>query len=413
IQNNFFSSFWGIYWEKVVFIPLILKNILHVLLKYIFTKSKNLYIVMNHNLFWQLPIMKNFILFLITITIISATSSSCKKTDVPATVTPPTPPAPINAVIAPPPAFGFYVVGYFPSYRNVDSVPAVKFKMCSVINYAFANIDSMGNLIVSNGTHLAAVRDKAKLNSAKVFLSISGLAGNFKIAAATSNGRTTIVINAMNLLRTYNLDGLDIDWEFPRTDDGTNITYTAFMKQLSDSCHRGSKYYLTAAITAGKFAGAVRDAISSELWTGNYVDWFNIMSYDDFSTTVPYKQHTDYALATTSMNYWVTTRGMPAAKAVLGIAGYGRASGITQTGTTLSFANIILQGGNPQSDSAVVTQGSFVNYKIYYNGLATVKKKAILAKQSGNGIMLWEKSQDAHNNNSMLKAVCDTIGRVY
>jgi chitinase len=61
----------------------------------------------------------------------------------------------------------------------------------------------------------------------------------------------------------------------------------------------------------------------------------------------------------------------------------------------------------------VVSNGSFINYTIYYNGIATVKKKAMLAKQSANGIMLWEKSQDAHDNNSLLKAVCDTVGRAY
>jgi chitinase len=74
---------------------------------------------------------------------------------------------------------------------------------------------------------------------------------------------------------------------------------------------------------------------------------------------------------------------------------------------------VATQGANPQSDSAVVSSGAFLNYKIYYNGIATVKKKAMLAKQQGNGIMIWEKSQDAHDNNSLLKAVCDTIGRPY
>lgn len=239
------------------------------------------------------------------------------------------------------------------------------------------------------------------------------MATDFKTMAATNTGRTSFIIEIMNLVRTYGLDGVDMDWEFPRTDDGTDLTYTALMKQLSDSCHTGSKYYLTAAITAGKYSGAVRDAIKSELWLGNYVDWFNIMSYDDFSTTVPYRQHCDYNLATTSINYWITTRGLPASKAVLGIAGYGRPSGITQTNTVLSFNEILLRGGNPQSDSAVVTNGGFSNYTIYYNGLFTVKKKAMLAKQTANGIMLWEKSHDAHDNNSLLKAVCDTVGRVY
>jgi chitinase len=331
---------------------------------------------------------------------------SCKKSadDVP---------PPVNTVIAPPPPFGFYLVGYFPSYRTVSSVPDVKFKMCNVINYAFATVNNAGTLTIPSSSHLLEVKTKAKANGAKIFLSVAGLAADFKTLAATAPGRTSFVTQAMNLVRTYGFDGLDIDWEFPRTDDGTDITFTQLMKQLSDSCHTASKYYLTAAITAGKYSGAIRDAIKSELWQGNYVDWFNIMAYDDFNTTVPYKHHCDYTLATVCLNYWLGSRGMPASKAVLGIAGYGRASGITQTGTTLSYDQILTQGGNPQSDSAIVSQGAFTNYTIYYNGMATVKKKAMLAKQTANGIMLWEKSQDNHGANSLLKAVCDTIGRVY
>jgi GH18 family chitinase len=327
--------------------------------------------------------------------------------------TPIPPPNTGNTVIAPPPPFGFYVVGYFPSYRSVASVPDVKFRMCNVINYAFATVNSSGNAVLGNSSHLLEVKTKAKTNGAKVFLSISGVAADFKNMSASVGARTSFINQVMNMVRTYGLDGVDVDWEFPRTDDGTDITYTALMKQFSDSCHMGSKYYLTAAITAGKYAGAIRDAIKSELWQGNYVDWFNIMSYDDFSTTLPYKQHCDYALATTSINYWINTRGLPATKAVLGIAGYGRPSGITQSGTVLSYNDILLQGANPQSDSAIVTAGGFTNYTIYYNGLATVKKKAMLAKQSANGIMIWEKSHDAHDNNSLLKAVCDTVGRSY
>jgi chitinase len=340
-------------------------------------------------------------------------ANSCKKsTD--AIVSSPTPPVITPVTIAPPPAFGFYVVGYFPSYRVVADVPDVKFRMCNVINYAFATITNTGNLTLGSAAHLTSLKTKAKANGAKVFISVSGLEADFKTMAAVPTGRTSFINQIMNLVRTYGLDGVDMDWEFPRTTDGTDITYTALMKQLSDSCHTGSKYYLTAAITAGKYAGAVRDGISSELWVGNYVDWFNIMSYDDFSTTVPYQHHTNLALSNVSMNYWVGTRSMPASKAVLGIAGYGRASGITQTGTILSFSSIVaLQASNAFTDSAIVSNGAFLNYSIYYNGIPTVKKKAMLAKQMGNGIMIWEKSQDAHDNNSLLKAVCDTIGRTY
>jgi chitinase len=320
-----------------------------------------------------------------------------------------------RAVIQPPPVFGFYVVGYFPSYRNLSDVPDVKFRMCNVINYAFFGVNTSNELTVNNSALASQVIAKAKANNAKTFLSINDGSGdgktNFKNMAVTADGRNHFIKDVMSKVRQYGFDGVDVDWEYPTTSDGTDITFTALMKELSDSLHRDAKYYLTTAITPGKYAGGTRDAIKTELFS--YVDWFNIMAYDDFSTTVPYKQHSDYTLATTSLNYWITTRGMPKTKAVLGFPAYGRPSGITQSGTVLTYKDILSRGGSSQSDSAIVTNGGFTNYTIYYNGQSTVKKKAILAQQNANGVMMWEKWQDATDANSLLKAVCDTIGRSY
>jgi GH18 family chitinase len=347
-------------------------------------------------------------LFLIGMIVLIA---ACNKKDQTAT-TIVQPPA-VGQTISPPTGFGFYVVGYFPSYRDPAAISDQKFRMCNVVNYAFANITATGGLIVANPTVLSAVTTKAKANNSKVFISISGIAADFKSMAVTATGRNAFVKNIMQVVRLYGMDGVDVDWEFPRTDDGTDITYTAFMKELSDSCHTGAKYYLSAAITAGKYSGAVRDAINSSLWINNSVDFFNIMAYDDFNTSVLYKHHSDLALAQTCLNYWVNTRGMPAAKAVLGIPAYGRPSGITQTGTVLTYNTITSGSGSAMLDSAVVSAGGFTNYTIYYNGLPTVKLKAKLAQSMGNGIMMWEKGQDRNDGLSLLKAVCDTIGRVY
>lgn len=338
--------------------------------------------------------------------------TSCSKKD--NSSNPPLPPPP-PVVIQPPPPFGYYVVGYFPSYRDPADVPDIKFRMCSVVNYAFFGVDATGMLTVNNPTTLAAVIAKARANNAKVFVSINDGSGddktNFKNMAATSAGRNNFIKDIMTKVRQYAFDGVDVDWEYPTTTDGTDATFTSLMKELSDSLHRDAKYYLTAAITAGKYAGSIRDAIRNELF--GYVDWFNIMGYDDFNTTVPYKHHSDYTLAVTCLNYWLTTRGMPPAKCVLGLPAYGRPSGITQSGTVLTYKTILALGGNPLLDSAIVTAGGFTNYTIYYNGQYTVKRKAILAKQTANGIMMWEKWQDAIDGNSLLKSACDTVGRPY
>ena len=216
----------------------------------------------------------------------------------------------------------------------------------------------------------------------------------------------------MDLLRTYKLDGIDIDWEYPSTTDGTDISFTGLMKELSDSCHTDGKYYLSAAITPGKYPGGTRDAVKTVVF--NYVDWFNVMAYDDFNTAVPFRHHTDLSLAETAFNYWITNRGMPAAKFILGFAGYGRPSGMPQENAVLSYNNILQKGGSPLSDSAVVTVPDHPSpYTIYYNGQPTVKKKAIRAKERANGIMLWELSQDTNDATSLLKAACDTLGRQY
>lgn len=322
-----------------------------------------------------------------------------------------------STVIQAPAPFGYYVVGYFPSYRNLSEVPDVKFRMTNCVVYAFYAVNGSGTLSAptSPTATLTAVRDKARLNNSKVFVGINDGSGdgktNFKNMAATATGRNNFVKDVMNVVRANNLDGVDMDWEFPTTTDGTDATFTLLMKELSDSLHRDGRYYLSAAITAGKYAGGIRDAIRNEIFP--YVDLFNIMAYDDFNTTVPYKHHSDYTLATVCLNYWLNTRSMPAAKAVLGLPAYGRPSGITQTGTVLTYKTILSQGGNPQYDSAVVTAGGFTNYTIYYNGQYTVKRKAKLAKDIANGVMLWEKWQDAIDNNSLLKAACDTVGRTY
>ncbi len=318
----------------------------------------------------------------------------------------------IAITIQPPVAFGFYVVGYFPNYRNLSEVPDVKFRMCNVVNYAFFSVNAGGTLDVNNAALVPQVIQKAKTNGAKILVSLNEVAnGNFKNAASTAGTRNALIKDIMNKVRQYGFDGVDVDWEFPRTDDGTHITYAALMKELSDSLHRDAKYYLSAAITAGKYSGVIRDAIQTEVFA--YADWFNIMSYDDFDATVPFRHHSPYALSVTSLNYWLTTRGMPASKCVLGFPAYGRASGIIQTGTTMSYRTILTQGGSSQSDSALVSQGNFVNYKIYYNGQPTAKLKTMLAKQRANGVMMWELWHDAPDDNSLLKAACDTIGRRY
>ncbi len=315
-------------------------------------------------------------------------------------------------VIKPPTPLGFMVIGYFPSYRTVAEYPDRMFKMCSVINYAFANVTSSNTVTISDVTKMDSVYKKGKTNGAKIFLSIAGASSVFAGMSSTVAGRGTFVRDVMQKVRQYKLDGIDIDWEYPRTTDGTDETFRLLMKELSDSLHVDGKYYLSAAITPGLYAGSIRDGIKNEIFS--YADFLNVMIYDDFTTdpSQPYRQHSPYSMVVTCYNYW-TSRGLPKEKLNIGIPIYGRPSGMTQTNTVLSYKTILNQGGDPNSDSALVSAGGFSNYKIYYNGRSMVKKKAAYAKDFAGGIMFWEIGQDANDDRSLTKAACDTIGRSY
>lgn len=334
------------------------------------------------------------------------TLNACKKEK-----TPEPTPSPVN--IHPPAPLGFVVVGYSPYYRDANTYPDKMFRICNVINYAFANITSSYGVTIRSTGQFNVVYQKAKANGAKVFLSIGETTSLFKDMSSTPERRLTFINDVMMKVRQYKLDGIDIDWEYPRSSDGTGDNYALLMKQLSDSLHVDGKYYLSAAITPGLYAGSVRDGIESKVF--GYVDFFNVMVYDDFTTNPNflYRQHSPYSMAEYCLDYWINGRGMPKEKCVLGIPAYGRPSGMTQSGTVLTYKSILEQGGSPLSDSAVVSAGGFTDYTIYYNGETTVKKKAVYAKGIAGGIMFWEMGQDATDDHSLIKAAADTLGISY
>lgn len=319
-------------------------------------------------------------------------------------------------LIKAPPALGFSMITYFPSYRTVAEYPDNMFAMCDIINYAFAAVNTNGTITISTPSKFDSVYQKGKANGAKIFISLSG-ATNFAAVCKTATGRNNLIKDIMKKARQYNLDGIDIDWEYPRTTDGTDITYAELMKELSDSLHVDGKYYLSTAITPGIYAGSVRDGLRTEVFA--YADFFNIMAYDDFTTDpkYPYKQHSSMSTATVSLNYWLNTRSMPREKCMLGIPAYGRNSGAAQISS--SYKTILTSGQQLgpaplyQSDSATMTKSDGSTFTTYYNGVLTVANKTTLAKTRGNGIFFWELGHDANNQFSLHKAAADAAGISY
>ncbi|WP_129716997.1 glycosyl hydrolase family 18 protein [Pedobacter sp. SYP-B3415] len=294
----------------------------------------------------------------------------------------------------------FKIVGYFPSYRDPAGVDPSKYKMVTHLFYAFLNPRADGSLApLSQPGRFNTVIQQAKARGVKTGISVSGDAAIFVSMAASATTRTAFVKNALAFVRSNELDGLDMDWEYPRQ-NVSDETYALLMKELSDSLHKHNKF-LSAAITPGVYAGTVRDGIRTEVFS--YADFFNIMIYDGAGWQGELN-HASYNMTVASLNYWLNTRGMPRKKAVLGMPAYGKTAG----GTAATVREFEAAGIDITGDYA-----RYNNTDYYFNGSITIKQKTALASQRCNGIMFWEIYQDTNSAGSIIKAANDQLGRNY
>ncbi|MEU4625118.1 glycosyl hydrolase family 18 protein [Actinoplanes sp. NPDC023801] len=279
---------------------------------------------------------------------------------------------------------GFKSVGYMPSWAG--SVTSVQYTKLTHINYSFALPNANGTLQpIENTAKLQQLVTLGHQNNVKVSIAIGGWNGGndsaFESLAANAGTRTTFVNTVMGVVRQYNLDGVDMDWEYPDPGASAN-NYTALMGQLSTALHSEGKLLTAAVVSEGGTAEGVQPAVFG------YVDWLNIMAYDGGSP------HAGYDWSINAANFW-KNRGLPKAKTVLGVPFYSRPGYLT-------YAQLVAQ--DPANANRDCTPSGEC-----YNGLPTIRRKTQWAMANAGGIMNWELSQDATGANSLVSAIYETV----
>ncbi len=300
------------------------------------------------------------------------------------------------------------IIAYFPYYQEVnsESIPDSKLKMIDVACFAFAQLNSNFTVTVPNQEKLKILSDRCKALGVKVVISFNGKHSDYLTMVSNAENRNIFINSLKNIVDTYSLDGIDNDWEYPSAKDGSDIGNLYLMRELSNYCHDPKvNKLLTMAITCGKYVGNYTNGIKNELY--ECVDWFNVMTYDDFSTTVSGIHHSPLSLVEIAYEYWVKKRQLPISKFITGIPIYGRPSGISQSGNVLTYKNIIKQGGSPDENSAQVFSSNYLNgttpYTIYYNGRPLVREKCRYTLDHNlGGIMFWEAGQDTQDETSII-----------
>ncbi|MET7879129.1 glycosyl hydrolase family 18 protein [Micromonospora profundi] len=281
----------------------------------------------------------------------------------------------------------FKSVGYLPSWAG--NVNTIQYNKLTHINYAFVLPNNDGSLrAVENPSKLSSLVSLGHANNVKVSIAVGGWNdGNdsaFEALAANAGTRTAFVNNLVNFVNQYNLDGVDMDWEYP--DPGTSANnYTQLMTQLGSALRSRGKLLTAAVVSEGTYVQGVPTAVFAQ------VDWLNIMAYDGGSP------HANYDWSIASINLW-KSRGLPASKAVLGIPFYSRPGYYTYS------ALVGMDPANANRDCATVS-----GVQQCYNGIPTVKRKTQWALANAGGVMNWELSQDTTGSTSLVSAMYDTI----
>ncbi|KAH0498490.1 hypothetical protein TgHK011_005743 [Trichoderma gracile] len=238
-------------------------------------------------------------------------------------------------------------------HMNVDQIDTTKY---THIHFAFANVTSKFDIDIS-GAQDQFNRFKAMPGSIKKILSFGGWdfstkPGTFNILREATKGanRALFQKNLVAFLKQHNLDGVDIDWEYPGAPDIPGIP--------AGDADAGKDYYdtLVSLKSALGRSKSVSLAAPASYWylkafpikeIGAEIDYIVYMTYDlhgqwDYNnrwaspgcpTGNCLRSHVNITETKDALSM-ITKAGVPSNKVVVGIASYGRSFKMAEAGCT-------------------------------------------------------------------------------
>ena len=374
------------------------------------------------------------------------------------------------------------MAAYYPEDRAAEYPPErVPAALLTHVIYSFLRVQETVDAQTGAARYVGAFNDpvaaRANLNALralrrenphlKVLVSIGGWgegSTRFSNATASDESCAEFVASMVKILDEFELDGLDLDWEYPvhggpdslpppdgcayrRPEDRERFT------RLLRECRRqlGPSRQLTAALPAPQDVLGLYDLHAA----AGLLDYAMLMTYDlhnGWETRGPTNFHTALravpgdpsptALARDTLNIEAATRYclgfFKPSQLVLGVAFYGRgwrgvprgdqqglfqpAEGLCEHGGTPNYATIAAEY-EPNfekhvhdtaqcawvygREDPITALGTFVGY----DDPATLERKAAFAAQMGlGGVMFWELTGDAPGAHPLLHGLRRGLG---
>ncbi|WP_375006519.1 glycosyl hydrolase family 18 protein [Alteribacillus sp. JSM 102045] len=312
------------------------------------------------------------------------------------------------------PADSNVLIGYVQDFRDPESID---YSNLSHTVFSFAHPEKDGSLVMNGDTALSNLRktvQKAHQEDTKVVLAVGGAdhvkgGGSyeyFKAAIANSDSRTTLIGELIKISKEENLDGIDIDFEHPRSKE--DAQYLAdFTKTLGEKLHSIDKE-LSIAVHS-KINSETGKEVQSIVYNPSmfhHVDHVNIMAYDGhWGGEYNAANLSPYPFTENIVSYWsdlFDKHDISKEKLVLGVPFYGQPENSSDQQVPY---NAIINHDPANAERDRVNMNGTI---YHYNGEKTIINKTKLALENGfGGMMLWELGHDAEGTRSLTSAIFD------
>jgi chitinase len=341
------------------------------------------------------------------------------------------------------------IIAYVGGFRGLVNTDSINIWRLSHINYAFVDVKDNRAWLHNEATDTINLRKLSELKLQKpelnILISLGGWSWskNFSDAVLTDSSTRNFANSCIAILTKYNLDGIDIDWEYPglrgdnnkfRPEDKEH--YTLLFKYLREGLNdlnklTQRKYLVTTAVGASQSYIDHTEMDKVQL----YADYINLMSYDykggndtlSGHHTNLYTSPDDISQesADKSMKAFIAA-GVPPEKLVMGIAFYGKSWQMQSDDNNGLFRKpekFVRGGGFTYLKDSLIDKSGYVRYwdekasapylfnkekKIFitYDDEKSVKEKCKYVKDHDlGGVMFWEYSSD--KKEYLLKTIAD------
>jgi chitinase len=317
------------------------------------------------------------------------------------------------------------------AYYMGDGTDIANYKTDQLTHIIFSFLHLKGNsLAVDNANDSLAITRLVALKKTnpklKIIISLGGWGGCKTCSAVfnTESGRKQFAQSVLQLFKDYNVDGLDLDWEYPAIEslpghqyipeDKQNFTY--LVKILRETV--GPGYELSFA------AGGFREFLTRSVeWSKvmPLVNYVNMMTYDlvngnskrtghltSLYSTPEQSESTDHAVM------YLDSIGVPMQKVVIGFAFYGRLfsgvgpdnNGLYQKGKFSGYVNYkdlektlsaeagYLQFWDNKAKAPYAYNSETKTYATFDNLRSVMEKTKYAKARNLGGVMFWELSGD-------------------